>query len=81
MLMIGWYLDIEDLVNFIEFLIMICDFNMGKGQYNCGYYLNVEVDKLVNVVNEEIDLEKCSIMLKKVEEILYNEVVFVFFYF
>lgn len=56
---------------------MTRDSNTGKGQYNCGYYSNAEVDKLVNAANEETDLEKRSTMLKKVEEILYNEAAFV----
>ncbi|EII3093791.1 ABC transporter substrate-binding protein [Vibrio cholerae] len=77
MLMIGWHPDTEDSANFTEFLTMTRDSNTGKGQYNCGYYSNAEVDKLVNAANEETDLEKRSTMLKKVEEILYNEAAFV----
>jgi len=77
MLMIGWHPDTEDSANFTEFLAMICNADTGKGQYNCGHYGNAEVDKLVNASNKETDLSKRSVMLKKVEEILYNEAAFV----
>ncbi|MBJ7019324.1 ABC transporter substrate-binding protein, partial [Vibrio cholerae] len=74
---IGWHPDTEDSANFTEFLTMTRNAETGKGQYNCGYYSNAEVDQLVNAANVETDLEKRSAMLKKVEEILYNEAAFV----
>jgi peptide/nickel transport system substrate-binding protein len=77
MLMIGWHPDTEDSANFTEFLAMTRNADTGKGQYNCGHYGNAEVDKLVNASNKETDLSKRSVMLKKVEEILYNEAAFV----
>ncbi|MGL6260570.1 ABC transporter substrate-binding protein [Vibrio sp. WXL103] len=77
MLMIGWHPDTEDSANFTEFLTMTRNSETGKGQYNCGYYSNAEVDQLVNDANAETDLEKRSAMLKKVEEILYNEAAFI----
>ncbi|WP_277208514.1 ABC transporter substrate-binding protein [Vibrio misgurnus] len=77
MLMIGWHPDTEDSANFTEFLTMTRDANTGKGQYNCGYYSNAEVDKLVDAANSETDLAKRSAMLKQVEVILYNEAAFV----
>lgn len=77
MLLIGWHPDTEDSANFTEFLTMTRNEQTGKGQYNCGHYSNPEVDALVNASNVETDLAKRSEMLKKVEEILYNEAAFV----
>lgn len=77
MLMIGWHPDTEDSANFTEFLTMTRNSDTGKGQYNCGYYSNAEVDQLVNDANAETDLEKRGVMLKKVEEILYDEAAFI----
>ncbi|QUJ67551.1 ABC transporter substrate-binding protein [Photobacterium sp. GJ3] len=77
MLMIGWHPDTEDSANFTEFLTMTRNADTGKGQYNCGHYSNAEVDKLVEAANSETDLEKRSTMLKKVEELLYNDAAFV----
>ncbi|MBC7003317.1 ABC transporter substrate-binding protein [Photobacterium sp. BZF1] len=77
MMMIGWHPDTEDSANFTEFLTMTRDEGTGKGQYNCGHYSNKEVDQLIIDANKETDLEKRSAMLKKVEELLYNDAAFV----
>ncbi|WP_100754259.1 ABC transporter substrate-binding protein [Vibrio salilacus] len=77
MLMIGWHPDTEDSGNFTEFLAMTRNAETGKGQYNCGYYSNAEVDALIEQTNKMTDLGKRSVALKKVEEILYNEAAFV----
>ncbi len=77
MLMIGWHPDTEDSANFTEFLAMTRDAETGKGQYNCGYYSNAEIDKIVMDSNSETDLEKRSAMLKQVEATLYDEAAFV----
>ncbi|MGC9422503.1 MULTISPECIES: ABC transporter substrate-binding protein [Vibrio] len=77
MLMIGWHPDTEDSANFSEFLTMTRDEQTGKGQYNCGYYSNADVDSLVEASNVETDLTKRNAMLKKVEKILYDEAAFV----
>ena len=77
MLLIGWHPDTEDSANFTEFLTMTRNEQTGKGQYNCGYYSNAEVDALVDASNVETDLVKRGEMLRKVEEILYNEAAFV----
>ncbi|MGC9401528.1 MULTISPECIES: ABC transporter substrate-binding protein [Vibrio] len=77
MMMIGWHPDTEDSGNFTEFLAMTRNADTGKGQYNCGHYSNAEVDALVEASNKETDLAKRGVMLKKVEEILYNEAAFV----
>lgn len=77
MLMIGWHPDTEDSANFTEFLAMTRNADTGKGQYNCGYYSNAEVDKLVEASNTETDLVKRGEMLKQVEATLYDEAAFV----
>ncbi|MEH6531342.1 MAG: ABC transporter substrate-binding protein [Photobacterium frigidiphilum] len=77
MMMIGWHSDTEDSANFSEFLTMTRDEKTGKGQYNCGYYSNPEVDKLVNASNVETDPAKRSEMLQTVEATLYNDAAFV----
>ncbi|WP_028862883.1 ABC transporter substrate-binding protein [Psychromonas aquimarina] len=77
MMMIGWHSDTEDSANFSEFLTMTRNKETGKGAYNCGYYANPEVDKLVNEANSETDIAKRSASLQKVEQILYKEAAFV----
>ncbi|ELV8717983.1 ABC transporter substrate-binding protein [Vibrio vulnificus] len=77
MLMIGWHSDTEDSANFTEFLTMTRNEETGRGQYNCGYYSNPEVDQLVEAANVETDPTKRAAMLQKVETTLYNEAAFV----
>ncbi|EKO3370203.1 ABC transporter substrate-binding protein [Vibrio fluvialis] len=77
MLMIGWHSDTEDSANFSEFLTMTRNEETGKGQYNCGHYSNLEVDKLVEASNVETDPAKRAQMLQKVEATLYNDAAFV----
>lgn len=77
MLMIGWHSDTEDSANFTEFLTMTRNEETGKGQYNCGYYSNAEVDKLIEQSNVETDPAKRAAMLQKVETTLYNDAAFV----
>ncbi|MGF1738802.1 ABC transporter substrate-binding protein [Photobacterium satsumensis] len=77
MMMIGWHSDTEDSANFSEFLTMTRNEETGKGQYNCGYYSNAEVDKLVEESNVETDPAKRAQMLQQVEATLYNDAAFV----
>lgn len=77
MMMIGWHPDTEDSANFSEFLTMTRNSETGRGQYNCGYYSNTDVDKLVEASNSETDLVKRSKMLKQVEATLYDEAAFI----
>ncbi|MEZ8826793.1 ABC transporter substrate-binding protein [Vibrio amylolyticus] len=77
MLMIGWHPDTEDSANFTEFLAMTRNAETGKGQYNCGYYSNAEIDAAINAANVETDLAKRGAMLKQVEATLYDEAAFV----
>lgn len=80
MMMIGWYVDIEDLVNFYQFLIVCFDVDIGNGQYNLGNYCNLVVDVLMDVLNMEIDIVVCVVLLIEFEGILYEEVVFILLY-
>ncbi|KLV07830.1 cytochrome C [Photobacterium aquae] len=77
MMMIGWHSDTEDSANLTEFLTMTRNAETGKGQYNCGYYSNSEVDKLVELSNKETDPAKRAQMLKDVEGLLYKDAAFV----
>ena len=77
LLMIGWHSDTEDSANLTEFLTMTRNAETGKGQYNCGYYSNPEVDKLVDDSNVETDPVKRAAMLQKVEATLYHDAAFV----
>ncbi|MDW6002281.1 ABC transporter substrate-binding protein [Vibrio mangrovi] len=77
MLMIGWESDTQDSGNFTEYLMMTRNAETGKGQYNCGYYSNPEVDRLVDASNVETDPAKRSAMLKEVETKLYQDAAFV----
>lgn len=77
MLMIGWHSDTEDSANFSEFLTMTRNEETGRGQYNCGYYSNADVDRMVEESNVETDPVKRAKMLQQVEATLYNEAAFV----
>ncbi|WP_297483775.1 ABC transporter substrate-binding protein [uncultured Photobacterium sp.] len=77
MMMIGWHADTEDSANLTEFLTMTRNEKTGKGQYNCGFYSNPEVDKLVTAANVETDPAKRIAMLKQIEVTLYNDAAFV----
>ncbi|HIF9264359.1 TPA: ABC transporter substrate-binding protein [Photobacterium damselae] len=77
MLMIGWHSDTEDSANLTEFLTMTRNTETGKGQYNCGFYSNPEVDQLVEAANKETDMAKRKEMLQKVETLLYKDAAFV----
>lgn len=77
MLMIGWHSDTEDTANFSEFLTMTRNSETGRGQYNCGYYSNPEVDGLIESANLETDTAKREAMLQRVEKILYDDAAFV----
>ncbi len=76
-MMIGWHSDTEDSGNFSEFLIMCPDKEKGYGQYNSGNYCNKKVDELVLGAQTETDLVKRAAMLQDVEQILYDEAVFI----
>ncbi len=77
MMMVGWQSDTEDSANFTEFLTMTRNEKTGKGAYNCGYYSNPEVDKLVNDAGSETNPDTRAKMLQKVERILYDDAAFV----
>ncbi len=77
MMMIGWHADTEDSANFTEFLTMTRNEETGRGQYNCGYYSNAEVDGLIEASNVETDPAKRAAQLQKVEEILYTDAAYV----
>ncbi|MFV0574584.1 MAG: ABC transporter substrate-binding protein [Vibrio sp.] len=76
-LMMGWHADTEDSANFTEYLTMTRNADTGKGQYNCGYYSNPEVDKLVNEANVNTDPAARAKQLQEVEAILYKDAAFV----
>ncbi len=76
-MMIGWHSDTEDSGNFSEFLIMCPDKETGYGQYNSGNYCNKKVDELVLGAQTETDLAKRAVMLREVEQILYDDAAFV----
>nr|WP_086939242.1 ABC transporter substrate-binding protein [Thaumasiovibrio occultus] len=77
MLMIGWHADTEDSANLTEFLTMTRNTETGRGQYNCGYYSNPEVDALVEAANVETDPAKRAEQLQQVETLLYQDAAFV----
>ncbi len=80
MMMIGWHSDTEDSGNFSEFLTMCFNADTGYGQYNSGLYCNPKIDKLVIDAQSETDLDKRAVMLKEVEQILYDEAAFLPFH-
>jgi peptide/nickel transport system substrate-binding protein len=75
--MIGWHSDTEDSANFYEYLYMCPDKTTGRGQYNSGNYCNKEVDALTMQSNSEIDVAKRSVILRKIEQILYEDAAYV----
>jgi len=77
MQLIGWQSDTQDSGNYFEYLVMTKDDQSGKGQYNCGYYSNAEVDKLVEASNHEVDVAKRTAMLQQIEQILADDAAFV----
>ncbi|WP_108650026.1 ABC transporter substrate-binding protein [Dongshaea marina] len=81
MMMIGWSSDTNDSANFVQFLEMTRDPKTGAGQYNCGYYSNPQVDKLIIASNSEIDPNKRGKMLQEAETILYKDAAFVPLYY
>ncbi len=78
--MLGWHSDTEDSGNFYEFLAMCPNKESGYGQYNSGNYCNPEVDRLTVAAQSETDNTKRSQILKKVEQILYDEAAYVPFH-
>jgi len=76
-MMIGWHSDTEDSANFYEFLSMTPNKDSGRGQYNSGNYSNAEVDRLTEASLLETDDAKRAEMLRKVEQIMYDEAAFV----
>ena len=75
--MIGWRSDTGDSANFYEFLVMCPDRETNKGNYNSGNYCNPEVDELVEASMIETDPNKRTMMLQKIEAILFEEAAFV----
>ena len=75
--MIGWHSDTEDSANFHEYLYMCPNKETGRGQYNSGNYCNAEVDKLTLASSSETDNAKRSVMLQKIEQILYDDAAFI----
>ncbi len=80
MMMIGWHSDTEDSGNFSEFLTMCTNADTGYGQYNSGAYCNKKIDELVMGAQSETDLNKRGVMLKEIEQILYDEAAFLPFH-
>jgi peptide/nickel transport system substrate-binding protein len=76
-MMIGWHSDTEDSANFYEFLAMTPNEETGRGQYNSGAYSNSEVDALTEASLLETDEAKRAEMLRKVEQILYDEAAYI----
>lgn len=79
-MMIGWHADTEDSANFYEFLAMTPNEDTGRGQYNSGNYSNAKVDEMTEASLKETDNAKRAEMLQGVEQILYDEAVFVPFH-
>nr|WP_153305812.1 ABC transporter substrate-binding protein [Desulfogranum mediterraneum] len=75
--MIGWHSDTEDSANFFEYLNMCPDKETGRGQYNSGNYCNPEVDRLTLAANGETDNAKRSVMLRSIEQILFDDAAFI----
>ncbi len=78
--MIGWHSDTEDSGNFYEFLAMCPNTETGYGQYNSGHYCNKEVDRLTIEAQSETNGAKRTSMLKRIEQILYDEAAYVPFH-
>jgi len=76
-MMIGWHSDTEDSANFYEFLAMTPNADTGRGQYNSGAYSNAEVDSLTEASLLETDEAKRAEMLRKIEQILFDEAAYV----
>ncbi len=77
MLMMGWHSDTEDSANFSEFLTMTRNEKTGRGQYNCGGYSNLTLDKMVESANVETNMFKRNKSLKDVEKMLSEDAAFV----
>lgn len=73
----GWSSDTSDSANYSEFLTMTRDSEAGTGQYNCGYFSNSKLDRLVKDANKLRDVGKRSELLKQVANIEYNEAAFI----
>jgi peptide/nickel transport system substrate-binding protein len=78
--MIGWHSDTEDSGNFTEFLGMCPNKETGYGQYNSGNYCNPKIDELTLAAQSETDLKKRAAILRKIEQILYDDAAFVPFH-
>lgn len=78
--MIGWHSDTEDSGNFTEFLGMCPNKETGYGQYNSGNYCNPKIDELTLAAQSETDLKKRVAILRKIEQILYDDAAFVPFH-
>ena len=77
MMMIGWHSDTEDSNNFFEFLTACPNKDTGAGQYNAGNYCNPEADKMMAEANAIVDPEKRAEIMKKIEQMLYDDAAFV----
>ncbi len=73
MQLIGWQSDTQDSGNYFEYLLQTRNDKTGKGQYNCGFYSNPEVDKLIDASNGEVDVAKRSAQLQQIEKILAED--------
>ena len=76
-MMIGWHSDTEDSANFYEYLSMCPNKDTGYGAYNANEYCNPKLDKLTLDANRETNVAKRSAMLQQVEQIMYDDAVFV----
>lgn len=75
--MIGWYPDTEDTANYSEYLLVTPNKETGLGQYNSGNYSNPEFDALIVAANREVNAKKRSEILKKSEQIAYNDAAYI----
>jgi peptide/nickel transport system substrate-binding protein len=71
----GWHADTDDSANFFEYIVMCRDKKTGYGGRNMAGYCNPKVDKLTLESGKETNLKKRSIMLQKVEQIIYDDAV------
>lgn len=76
-MMIGWHADTEDSANFSEFLVVTPNKETGFGQYNSGNYSNPAVDQLVAQSRSLTDKAARAEILRRVEQILYDDAAFV----
>lgn len=76
----GWLFGIFDVEYLIWFLVIILNMEKKFGSWNFGGYFNVCVDELLLLIQKEIDLVKCQVMLDEVVLKVCDDVVYVLLY-